>query len=118
MIPMSLRDAADLLWFRVWWKYPQSSDPWFSIPYHAFNLFEGACWVVIAGLIFRRYLIFRHSSLEIVYALAFFTFGLTDLREAYALQSWLVWVKPLNLVALIRLRVLVIRRWYPGSKLY
>jgi hypothetical protein len=115
---MSLHQAADLLWFRVWWKYPHPTDPWFSIPYHAFNLFEGACWVVIGALVVRRFLAFRRSSLEIVYALAFLSFGLTDLREAYVLESWLVWVKLVNLIGLIGLRSLAIRKWYPGSKLF
>ena len=115
---MTLRDAADLLWFRVWWEYPQPRDPWFSIPYHAFNLFEGACWAVIGALVLRRYLAFRRSSLEVLYALAFVSFGLTDFREAYVLQSWLVWVKLVNLILLIRLRTMAVKRWYPGSRLY
>jgi hypothetical protein len=118
MIAMTLRDLADLLWFRVWWKHPHPTDPWFSIPYHAFNLFEGACWIVIGALVLYRYMAVRRSSLEIVYAMAFFSFGLTDFREAYVLQSWLVWIKLVNLIALIRLRSIVIRRWYPGSKLF
>jgi hypothetical protein len=29
-----------------------------------------------------------------------------------------VWVKLVNLIVLIRLRAIVIRRWYPESKLY
>jgi hypothetical protein len=115
---MNLRRAIDLLWFRVWWKYPQPTDPWFSIPYHAFNLFEGACWVVIGALVFRRFLAFRRSALEIVYALAFLSFGLTDFREAYVLESWLIWAKLANLLVLIGLRSLAIGRWYPGSKLF
>jgi hypothetical protein len=110
--------VGEMLWFKVWWKYPQPGDPWFSIPYHAFNLFEGVCWVVIGALVLRRYIVFRRSSLEILYALAFFCFGLTDFREAYVLASWLVWVKLVNLIVLIRLRAMVIRRWYPESKLY
>ena len=50
--------------------------------------------------------------------LAFFTFGLTDFREAYVLESWLVWVKLLNLVLLIWLRSIAVRRWYPESRLF
>jgi hypothetical protein len=115
---MSHHEAADWLWFRVWWRHPHPTDPWFSIPYHVFNLFEGMCWIVFAALVFRRYLTFRRSPLEILYALAFVSFGLTDFREAYVLQSWLVWVKLANLIALIRLRAMAIRRWYPGSRLY
>ena len=115
---MSLRDLADLLWFRVWWKHPHPIDPWFSIPYHVFSLFEGTCWVVLGALVLRRYLACHRSNLEIVYALAFVSFGLTDFREAYVLQSWLVWVKLVNLAGLVRLRAMAIKRWYPGSKLY
>jgi hypothetical protein len=115
---MSLGRLGDFFWSRVWWKYPDPTDPWFSIPYHAFNLFEGSCWLIFAALVLRRHLAFRRSRLEILYTLAFFTFGLTDFREAYVLESWLVWVKLLNLLLLIRLRSIAIRRWYPGSRWY
>jgi hypothetical protein len=81
-------------------------------------LFEGVCWVCFAGLVLHRYLKFRHSMIEIVYSLAFLTFGLTDFREAYVLESWLVWVKLANLIALIALRSIVMRRYYPDSKLF
>ncbi len=115
---MRLHQAADLLWFKVWWRYPNPNDPWFSVPYHAFNLFEGACWIVLGALVLRRYWAARRSSFEIAYAVAFLSFGMTDFREAYVLESWLVWAKLINLIVLIRLRDIAIRRWYPGSKLY
>jgi hypothetical protein len=115
---MDFIGLTDFLWFRVWWKYPHLADPWFSIPYHVFNLFEGSCWIVFAGLVLRRYQANRRSRLEILYALSFFTFGLTDFREAYVLESWLVWVKLVNLLALIWLRSIVLRRWYPASRSY
>ena len=108
----------ELLWFRIWWRYPDPRDPWFSIPYHVFNLFEGLCWIVFAGLVLRRYLVFRRSPLELIYASSFFTFGLTDFREAYVLESWIVWVKLFNLVLIIRLRSIAIKQWYPGSRLF
>ena len=108
----------DYLIFRTWWSYPTGNRSWFESPYHAFNLFEGAVWVIFAGLVLRRFLSHRRSSLEVAYALAFFTFGLTDFREAYALQSWLVWLKGANLLMLFWLRHLVMSRYYPESKLY
>jgi hypothetical protein len=49
---------------------------------------------------------------------AFLTFGLTDFREAYELASWLVWIKLLNLIALYLLRRIVMKRYYPASKLF
>ncbi len=108
----------ELLWFRPWWRYPDPRDPWFSVPYHLFNLFEGSCWVIFAVLVLRRYLARRRSRLETLYSLAFFTFGLTDFREAYVLESWLVWVKLFNLVLLVWLRSIAVRRWYPESRLF
>ena len=115
MDPIQFRE---FLWSRVWWKYPQPSDPWFSVPYHIFNLFEGFCWICFSCLVLHRYLRFRHSVIEIAYALAFFSFGLTDFREAYVLESWLVLVKLANLVALVALRSIVMRRYYPDRKMF
>jgi hypothetical protein len=115
---MDLKPIADYLLFRTWWTYRSANTPWVEVPYHAFNLFEGTVWVALSGLVLRRFLKYRHSNIEVVYALAFFTFGLTDFREAYALQSWLIWLKAANLLALLRLRAVVIKRYYPKSKLY
>jgi hypothetical protein len=115
---MDLKPIADYLVFRTWWTYRSGNPPRVEIPYHAFNLFEGTVWVVLSGLVLRRSLKDRHSTVEVVYALAFFTFGLTDFREAYALQSWLIWLKAVDLLVLLWLRALVIRRYYPESKLY
>ncbi len=115
---MDLRSLADYLVFHTWWTYNSIGDPWIEVPYHAFNLFEGAAWLTISALVLRRFLRYRHSKIEIAYALAFFTFGLTDFREAYVLQSWLIWLKIANLLLLFWLRALVIKRHYPESKLY
>jgi hypothetical protein len=110
--------VVELLWFKVWWKFPHPVDPLFSIPYHVFNLFEGTCWAILAFLVLRRYLIHGRSLVGVGYAAAFLTFGLTDFREAYELSSWLVWLKLINLIVLIQLRRVVMKRWYPESNLY
>ena len=115
---MDGKSIADYLLFRTWWTYRSANTPWVEIPYHAFNLFEGTVWVALSMLVLWRFLKYRHSKVEVVYALAFFTFGLTDFREAYALQSWLIWLKAANLLALLRLRAIVINRHYPTSKMY
>ena len=47
--------------------------------------------------------------------MAFLTFGITDVREAWVQQSWLIWLKLLNLIILLSIRRVVIRRYYPGS---
>jgi hypothetical protein len=81
-------------------------------------LFEGTVWIALAFLVFYRYLRVGRSPIEIGYALAFITFGLTDYREAYVLESWLIWVKLVNLIVLLKLRARVIQRFYPASKLF
>ncbi len=101
-----------------WWTYRGGVEPWFDVPYHAFNLLEGSAWVVLAALVLRRYLRFCRSRMELGYAVAFFTFGLTDFWEAYAIGLGLVCIKLANLVLLLRLRFLVIHRYYPGSRWY
>ncbi|MHC5542276.1 hypothetical protein ACYOEI_28975 [Singulisphaera rosea] len=108
----------DLLLFRTWWRFRPGADPWVESPYHLFNLFEGTAWLVFGVLVFVRYGARRHSSLEVWYALAFFAFGMTDYLEAYALTSWLLWIKLANLILLMKLRATVIRRYYPTSRLY
>ena len=75
-------------------------------------------WLALSGLAVRRFFKYRHSPIEVMYAVAFFTFGLTALREAYGLQSWLILLKTANLVVLIWLRAIVIKSFYPGSKLF
>jgi hypothetical protein len=115
---MHTADWVEFLFLRNWWRYRPNETPWVSVPYHAFNLLEGAAWVVFAALVFRRYLREGRSRLEVAYALAFLTFGLTDFREAYALDSWLLWLKLVNLAALLWLRSTVIARWYPTCRLY
>jgi hypothetical protein len=115
---MEWRSATDYLVYRTWWAYQSEYPTWADMPYHAFNFFEGAVWVVLSGLVLGRFLRNRHSRIEVAYALAFFTFGQTDFREAYALQSWLLWLKAANLLVHFWLRAVVIKRYYPRSKLY
>jgi hypothetical protein len=74
--------------------------------------------VILSALVLARYIRYRRSKIEVIYSAAFFTFGLTDFREAYALQSWLIWLKLANLLLLVKLRSTVIRRYYPTNKLY
>ncbi|MDG3004690.1 hypothetical protein [Paludisphaera mucosa] len=108
----------DLLIHRRWWTYAPRTATWIEHATHGFNPFEGTAWVVFAGLVLARFVRRGRSRVEVVYALAFFTFGLTDFREAYALDSWLIGIKALNLVALFGLRAHVIRRCHPEGRLY
>lgn len=111
-------DILDILWTRTWWSYARDIDLPYSTAYHTFNLLEGAAWMVFCGLVLRRRYRQKRSTLELWYAFAFFTFGLTDFREAYYQQSWLIWLKAINLTALLYLRNRVIKIHYPESKLH
>lgn len=106
----------DYLVTHVWWDYAAADA--FGHVYHGFNLVEGIAWFVVAGLVLRRYRRERNSPLELVYAAAFVTFGLSDFREAYVLESWLIWAKGLNLAALLAMRHYLLQRYYPTSKSY
>ena len=106
----------DFLVTHTWWRY-NAADSLHQI-YHFFNLGEAVVWLVFGCLVLARFNRHRKSWLEVTYAFAFLLFGLTDLREAFVLQSWLILVKGMNLVALLWLRWIVIRRSYPTSKLY
>ena len=101
-----------------WWTYdPATSGPW-GLAYRWFNFAEGGVWCAFALLVLRRCRRERKSWIELWYAVAFLTFGLSDLREAYVISLPLVALKGLNLVILLTLRQHVMRRWYPQSRVY
>lgn len=102
---------------RTWWTYDTAAD-WYAQPYHWLNLIEGSLWLVFAGLVSRRWLRHRRSPQELLYALSFVTFGLSDYVEAYRLTSWLILFKAANLAVLLYLRSILIRRFYPQSRVF
>ncbi len=81
---MTAKQLLGMLFCKSWWTYGSGNPEWFEIPYHFFNLLEGAIWVILSALVLARYIRYRHSIIEVIYSAAFFTFGLTDFREAYA----------------------------------
>ena len=107
----------DFVFTRAWWTYEPTAD-WYAQPYHWINLVEGAAWLIFAMLVLIRYFGHGQSRVELLYAFAFLTFALSDFREAYVVQTWLIIAKGINLAALLYLRSLVIRRYYPESKTY
>jgi hypothetical protein len=103
---------------RPWWTYdPETTGPW-GLAYRWFNFAEGGVWLAFTLLVLRRWRRERNSWIELWYATAFLTFGLSDLREAYVLSLPLVVGKGINLVVLLPLRQSVTRRWYPQSRVY
>jgi hypothetical protein len=103
--------------FDTWWSYHPTGG-WFTHVYSWFNVVEGWFWLVFASLVLRRYLKFHRSPVELTYALAFFTFGLSDFRESFVLESWLVLFKAANLAALLWIRWHVLRRYYPECRAF
>ena len=103
---------------RIWWQYSAREPSGFSVTYHWFNLAEGTAWCVIAGLVLRRFVRYRKSCLEVVYAMGFVAFGLSDFAEARALTTWLILAKGANLILLFLLRSHLLRWHYPSSKTY
>ena len=101
----------------TWWTYNPAAD-WFHQLYSWFNFFEGWFWFLFTALVLARYAKHRRSVVEIVYAAAFFTFGLSDFRESYVLETWLVAFKAVNLGALVCLRWHVLRRYYPQCRAF
>lgn len=118
-MPPALGEAVswqELLLTHTWWRY--NSAETLSQAYHYFNLVEGTAWIVFAGLVLGRFTRHRKSSLELLYAVAFLSFGVTDFVEANRLTSGLLLLKGANLAVLLWLRAQVIRRFYPESKVY
>lgn len=113
-----MTNLIDLLLFHTWWNYSQDNDLPMSEPFHWFNIAEGCVWFVFAALVIVRSVRHHFSAIEAVYAFAFLTFGLSDLREAWVQQSWLIWFKLANLIALFYLRKKVMTQKYPESKLF
>ena len=101
-----------------WWTYnPETVTAW-GLAYRWFNVCEAGVWFAFAALVANRWRRHRQSSFELLYALAFTTFGLSDLREASVISSGLILAKAVNLGTLLWLRAYVMRRWYPDSRLY
>jgi hypothetical protein len=115
---MTQRDWMELLLRLTWWSWTDGDRSWHSIAVHVFNFVEGVAWWMFSALVLRRHLRFRKCRAELLYSLAFLSFGVTDFIEAYALTSWLIWIKLVNLIVLWRLRSTSLGEWYPENRLF
>lgn len=82
-------------------------QPW----YVGFNFFESACWLIFGMVVAVRYLRYRKTPFEALYALAFLLFAFTDLVETTGLTVMLLLFKLACLLALIPLRKLVLAHY-------
>lgn len=106
-----------ILIHHTWWRYADTRS-WLSDLYHWFNLCEGTAWLIFAALVLRRRQFGKRTVCELWYALAFILFACTDFREAWVQQSWLLWLKLVNLIWLLAIRRRVMTTLYPGSRLF
>ncbi len=88
----------------------------YRTPYVVFNSIEAAVWVLIAAWILVRWARRGKSKLELLYALSFVLFGLSDVIETFGLTLLLLLMKAACLLAIIGFRAAVLPT-YPGSKL-
>ncbi len=91
-------------------------DDTVSVLYAWFNVLEGLAWMVIAGYVMVRFVRLRRSWWEVAYAGLFVLFGLSDWRESYVVQPWLILAKGVVLAGILLLRRYLIRRHYPGYR--
>jgi len=105
-------------WQRVWWTWTPADPSVFSQVYHWFNLLEGCAWAIFAVLVLSRFQQHRQSLWEVPYSLTFLSFGLTDFCEAWEQSTWLIVVKGIHVIALFRLRQVIMTHHYPTATLY
>lgn len=101
-----------------WWTWNPETAGFGDYAYRWFNLVEAAAWFAFAALVFRRWKRKRHSRLELLYALSFVAFGLTDVAEAWQQSLPLLTLKGVVLAGFLMMRRRIRRKWYPESRLY
>lgn len=118
---MTINDLIQWGWHETWWTWNRpvhEAHTFQDIACHYFNLIEVAAWFTFAAQVLIRWTRFRRSPLELLYALAFLLFGISDLVESQRLTSWLLWWKVANLAVLFWLRKIMLTRYYPGQRLF
>lgn len=105
-------------WFQPWWIWQPETAGFGDWAYRVFNLFEGLAWFVFGVLVLHRWYRHHRSHWELAYAMAFFAFGLTDFREAYAQSLGLILLKGGVLIWLMLMRQRATRFWYPGARVF
>jgi hypothetical protein len=83
--------------------------------YVGFNAFEAAAWFAICLFVLQRFARKRRTRYEILYALSFFVFGLSDIMEIYRTTLGLLTVKGIILMSILACRKVVLG-FYPQAK--
>jgi hypothetical protein len=75
-------------------------------------------WIALAALVAARFVRYRRSPIELMYAASYFTFGVTDFIESQLVPTWLIALKAINLAAILTLRRFVLKHYYPASRTF
>jgi len=98
-------------------EYDYTAGGFLSSFHYWFNLIEGIAWFTIGGYVFIRFVRNRKSPYEIIYAILFFLFGMTDFREMRNLPVWLLALKAIILVSLLSARFNLKKNHYGNLKI-
>lgn len=116
-----MAEIIDTLFLKTWWSWDRpDKTPLSGIDYacRLFNFVEAGAWFTFSALVLLRWSRNRRSHVELWYVLAFILFGVSDAIEAWALTSWLLWWKAINLAWLFQLRRKVMQQFYPSAKVF
>ena len=97
-------------------EYDYTAGGFIPVFYYRFNLVEAIAWFTIGGYVFIRFMRNRKSFYEIVYAVLFILFGITDIRELRNLPVWLLALKAIILSGLLIVRFYLKRNHYENLK--
>ena len=83
--------------------------------YVGFNAFEVLAWFAFCLFVAARFVMHKRTWYEILYALSFFVFGISDLMEIYQTTVGLLVMKGIILASILACRKAVLN-FYPLSK--
>jgi hypothetical protein len=83
--------------------------------YVGFNAFEASAWFAFCLFVASRFALHRKTWYEILYALSFLVFGVSDLMEIYQTTVGLLIVKGIILASILACRKVVLV-YYPLAK--
>jgi hypothetical protein len=89
-----------------------------GIVYHFyvdFNAFEAFAWFCFSAFVGGRFIARRKTWYEILYALSFFAFGVSDVMEIFQTTVGLLLVKGIILISILACRKVVLQ-FYPLAK--
>jgi hypothetical protein len=83
--------------------------------YVGFNAFEAIAWFAFSLFVGIRFALHRQTWYEILYALSFLVFGVSDVMEMYQTTFGLLIAKGIILMSIIAGRKVALG-YYPGAK--